>query len=336
MAQILVLGGTAWLGGAVAAHALSQGHEVTCLARGTRQPPQGARLVVADRAAAPDTTPYAALPSSARWDLVVDVARHPGQVRGALAALSDRADAWAFVSSASVYADHSRPEADESAPLLPALAGDVAGLADYGEGKVACEQAIVAARGPDALIARSGLIVGPGDPSDRFGYWPGRFALAAEQGGPVLVPARTDRPAQWIDVRDLAAWLVTTGLGGGTGVIDTIGPATTLQAVLDAAAAAASFAGPVVRASDAELVEQSVEEFMGPRSLPLWLTAPDVAGFLDRSGATAAAAGLRPRPLEDTVRDALAWERELGLDRPRTGAGLDRADELAIIAALTG
>src|SRR3954470_23453872 len=103
MAQILVLGGTAWLGGAVASAALAAGHDVTCLARGSRRPPEGARLVVGDRAepGTDNTSPYAALRATARWDLVVDVARQPGQVRGALAALSERADHWAFVSTGS-------------------------------------------------------------------------------------------------------------------------------------------------------------------------------------------------------------------------------------------
>ncbi|MDN5789372.1 MAG: NAD-dependent epimerase/dehydratase family protein [Micrococcales bacterium] len=333
MAQILVLGGTAWLGRAVVRQALAQGHEVTCLARGDRPAPDGARLVAADRH---DGTiePYAALPDTS-WDLVIDVARQPGQVRGALAALSDRAAHWVFVSSISVYADHSRPDADESAPLLPALIGDVAQAEEYGAGKVACEQAVIGARGPHALIARPGLIAGHGDPSDRFGYWPGRFALAAERAEPVLVPDRTDRACQWIDVRDLAAWLVTAGVGGTTGVMDAVGPATTLEAVLYAAIAAAGFSGRVVRAGDEALREAGVEEFMGPRSLPLWLSDPAWAGFLDRSGAAAAAAGLGHRPLTETVGDALAWERELGLGRPRAGAGLDRPDELALIAALT-
>ena len=132
--------------------------------------------------------------STPGWDLVVDVSRQPGQVRSALAALGDRAERWVFVSSGSVYADHSRPGAGLDTPLLPALEGDEAAPETYGEGKVACEEACRAARGDDVLLARSGLIVGYGDRSDRLGYWPGRFALAQEDGGPVLVPERTDRP----------------------------------------------------------------------------------------------------------------------------------------------
>lgn len=334
MAKILVLGGTSWLGGAVAATAAAQEHDVTCLARGESGPvPPGVRLVRADRDR-PDA--YAALPRTGGWDLVVDVARQPGHVRRAVAALSDDARHWAFVSSCSVYAAHDEPGADEGAPLLPALATDVATPEQYGEGKVACEQAVVAARGPDALIVRSGLIAGHGDMSDRFGYWPGRFALAVDDGQPVLIPARRDRPVQWIDVEDLARWIVEAGLSGRTGIYNAAGPPVPLGAVLDAAASVAGFRGPVLAASDADLLAAGVEEFMGPRSLPLWIADPGWSGFLDRATGRAAAAGLRQRPLAETMSEALRWERLLGTDRPRGGAGLDRADELALIATLSG
>ena len=331
MARILVLGGTAWLGGHVAAAALAAGHEVTCLARGSGAVPAGARLVRADR---DSPTAYAALPPSDRWDLVVDVARAPGHVRGAVRALAERTAHWAFVSSCSVYARHDRVGDDEGAEVLRALAADTATLEDYGAGKVACEQAVGAARGRDALVARAGLLVGHGDRSDRFGYWPARFALAAEDGQPVLVPARTDRPVQWVDVLDLAGWLLRAGLGGTTGAFDAVGPATTMQTVLDACVAATGCSAPVVRAEDAQLRAAGVEQFMGHRSLPLWLADPAWQGFSARSGSAAASAGLTLRPLGDTVGEALRWERQLGLDRARTGAGLARADELAVIARL--
>jgi nucleoside-diphosphate-sugar epimerase len=329
--SVLVLGGTSWLGGRVAALAREAGHDVTCLARGRSGPvPEGVTLVRGDRSQ-PDA--YAALPD-ARWDLVVDVARQPGHVRGAVAALSDRADAWAFVSSCSVYASHADHAADETAALLPALEADEATAEQYGEGKVACEQAVLEARDGAALVARSGLIVGSGDPSERFGYWPSRFALAARDGGPVLVPERADRPVQWVHVDDLAAWLLSAGLTGTTGAFNASGATTSLGAVLDAAAEASGFTGERVPAGDEALAAAGVEEYMGPRSVPLWLHDPDWLGFQDRDTSAARSHGLTQRPLADTVRDALAWEEELGLDRARTRAGLDRDDELAIIRGL--
>ncbi|WP_323099880.1 NAD-dependent epimerase/dehydratase family protein [Intrasporangium sp. YIM S08009] len=329
--SVLVLGGTSWLGGRVAALAREAGHDVTCLARGeSGTVPQGVTLVRGDRSR-PDA--YTDLPDR-RWDLVVDVARQPGHVRSAVGALSDRADAWAFVSSCSVYASHADHAADESAAVLPALEADEATAEQYGEGKVACEQAVLDARDGAALVARSGLIVGSGDPSERFGYWPSRFALAARDGGPVLVPEQTDRPVQWVHVDDLAAWLLSAGLAGTTGVVNASGATTPLGAVLDAAADASGFVGERVPASDEALAAASVEEYMGPRSLPLWLHDVDWLGFQDRDTSAARSLGLAQRPLADTVRDALAWEEHLGLDRPRTRAGLDRADELAVIAGI--
>lgn len=327
--SILVLGGTSFLGAEVARAGVAAGHEVTCLARGeSGTPPEGVRFVPADRTQA---DAYAALPASERWDLVVDVSRQPGQVRSALTALADRVDRWVFVSTGSVYADHSRAGAGTDAPLLPALEGDVATPEQYGEAKVACEAACMRVRGSDVLIARSGLIVGRGDLSDRFGYWPGRFALAAADRAPVLVPEELDRPAQFLDVVDLAPWLVTAGLAGTTGVVDAYGPRLVLRDVLDAARDVAGYTREPVSVSDAVLVEAGVEEYMGPRSLPLWIHDPAWAGFSDRSTESATAAGLTTRALTKTMVDALAWERELGVGRTGRRAGLDRADELQLL-----
>ncbi len=214
-ARILVLGGTAWLGAAVARHALAAGHEVLCLARGVSgRVPEGARLVVGDPhhpvgVRRPPHPPRRRLARPRRRRVAA-----AGRGRGALAALADRAARWAFVSSGSVYADHSVPGGGIGGtplPLLPPLEGDSGGPEQYGEAKVACEDAVRRVRGEDALVARSGLIAGYGDPSDRFGYWVGRCALAAQDGGPLLVPASLDQGAQVLDVLDLAAWLRRRG-----------------------------------------------------------------------------------------------------------------------------
>ena len=330
-ARVLVLGGTSWLGGEVARAALALGHEVTCLARGeSGTVPDGARLVRGDRRT---PTGYAGLPAERQWDLVVDLTRQPGQARGALAALSEHATRWVLVSSCSVYADHSVPGAGLDTPLLAPFEGEESGPEQYGEAKVACEAAVTAYRGGAALVARSGLIAGRGDLSDRFGYWAGRFALAQQDGGPVLVPETIDQPAQVVDVADLATWLVRAGLGGPTGVVDACGARRTLREVIDAASQVARFTGEVVPVPDDALVAAGVEEFMGPRSLALWMRDPQWRGFGARDPASALAAGLVSRDLVDTTRSALGWERELGLARTGRRAGLDRADELALLAA---
>lgn len=327
--EILVLGGTAWVSGEVARLALAQGHRVTCLARGSSgDVPDGATLVRADRG---EPGAYDGL-GERSWDLVVDVSRQPLHVATAVAALAGRTRHWVFVSTASVYADDSVPGQDESAAVHEPWSGS--GLAppeEYGPAKVACERALLEAV-PGALVARAGLIVGYGDRSDRFGYWPTRFARAVD-GERVLVPPPSD-PCQVVDVADLAAWLLSCGLTGTGGVMNAVGPVRTLGDVVEAARrVTGSRARPVV-GSGPWLEDQGVEPWMGPESLPLWLPLPQYAGHPTRDRSRAVAAGLGSRPLEETVADALRWEQELGLDRPRA-AGLSRAREQELLALLS-
>lgn len=328
--RTLVLGGTAWLGSHIARAALERGATVTALARGTSgSVPDGVRHVIGDRSR-PDA--YAGVVGQ-RWDLVVDVGRDPRHVQGALAALGEQATHWVFVSTGSVYADHEALDRTEATALLPAYVGDDPGPADYGAAKVSCEQACARSRGADVLVARSGLIAGWGDPSDRVGYWPGRFALAAEDDGAVLVPERLDRASQVIDVRDLAGWLVEAGSAGSTGTVNAGGARTTLAELLGTAARVAGFEGPTVAVPDGALQGAGVESFMGERSLPMWIDDPAWQGFLSLDTTAAEHLGLRTRSLADTLTACLAWERHLGLRRTGRRAGLDRADELAVIAA---
>jgi hypothetical protein len=150
----------------------------------------------------------------------------------------------------------------------------------------------------------------------------------------VLVPAAATLPAQWVDVVDLSRWILDSGLAGVTGTFNASGIAVPLRSVLEAAAGVAGFTGEWVPASDEQLADACVEEFMGRKSLPLWVRDPDWRAFQDRSVAAAHAHGLAQRPLTTTLDDCLAWERELGLDRERSRAGLDRADELQIIESV--
>jgi nucleoside-diphosphate-sugar epimerase len=336
-ARVLVLGGTAWLGRTVAEAAVTAGCSVTCLARATSgAPPSGAALVRADRdvPAAYDTV------RAQQWDLVVDVAREPGHVRGSVAALEPVAGCYAFVSTGNVYADHSQPDADESAPLLaPLAAATMSTPEDYGPAKVACEQAVAEAFGPGrSLVARAGLIGGPGDGSGRTGYWPWRFAHPSREDGAVLVPDAPDELASVVDVRDLAAWLVAAGTTGVRGTFDTTGDPVPLADHLRVARTVAGHAGPVVPASPAWLREHGVEPWSGPDSLPLWIGDPDWRGFCARPSARARAAGLLPRPLRETLADALAWETGRRSDpaAPPPDAGLSDERERALLQELTG
>ena len=330
--RVLVLGGTAWLGREVARRALADGHAVTCLARGgSGEPPAGATWVRADRTAPGAYDGLAAGP----WDLVVDVARQPGHVRGAAQTLAGRTTHWVFVSSGNVYADHSVVEADETAALLPPLDGDVmADMSVYGEAKVACERLVLDALGPErALVARVGLIGGPGDEFDRTGYWPMRFAAPAATDGSVLVPEEPGLGVSVIDVRDLAAWLLEAGGRRLAGTYDVVGPRLELAEHLAVAREAAGHTGPLRPASSAWLLAHDVEPWMGPRSLPLWLPDPDWRGFNARDGRRARAAGLQSRPLTETLADTLAWERTRAPDHARR-SGLSPDEERLLLAEL--
>ncbi|KQV73482.1 oxidoreductase [Nocardioides sp. Root122] len=327
--RLLILGGTNFVGRATATDALARGHDVTCLARGTkRSPPHGARHVVADR-----TTPEAYDDvAGERWDAVIDVATQPGHVRSAVAALSGSTDHWLHVSTISVYADHSVEGADETAELLEPLAADEMGsMEDYGHAKVACEQAVTAALGPDrSLLARAGLIGGPGDLSGRTGYWPWRFAHPATDDGSVLVPVDPGCRTALIDVRDLAAWLVHCAGTGATGAHDVIANAAPLADHLATAREVAGHTGPVVEVGPEWLAGHGVAQWYGPRSLPLWVGPEDSPGLASRPTTRARAAGLSPRPLVETLADVLAWEG--GREQPH-GSGLTDEEERELVSA---
>ncbi|GAB3155958.1 SDR family oxidoreductase [Microbacterium neimengense] len=320
--KLLVLGGTAWLGRTTAASAIAAGHDVTCAARGT-DVPDGARHVRLDRDIADGLAPLL----DARWDAVIDVSRQPGQVRRATRRL--RTDRYVFVSTCNVYASQADIGAAESAALLEPLDADVmTDPEDYGRAKVACEDAVREVFGTDrSAIVRPGLIGGPGDPTGRSTYWPRRFAAPSNPEGVVLAPDAPGLPTALIDVRDLADWLVQLAEGTGSGAFNAQGEPHPFPAHLEAAKAAAGHRGEIFSAAEEWLASQAVNEWVGPRSLPLWLRDTDWYGMNARSTQRAVAAGLERRPLESTLADVLGGPVV-------SGAGLTDEEERELLAQL--
>ncbi|BCW63458.1 NAD-dependent epimerase/dehydratase family protein [Arthrobacter sp. StoSoilB22] len=329
--RILVLGGTAFLSAEIARQAVAAGHDVTCLARGTSAgPPDGVTWVRSDRALG--AAAFADL--EGHWDSVVEVSRDPVQAREALEALSAGTGHWTFVSSCSVYADHSIPGADESATLLEPLPAGQAGTPEtYGESKSAIEQMTIAAVGEKAHIVRAGLIGGPGDGTDRYGYWPARFAANTD---PVLVPDIPDAATQIIDVRDLAAWVLQSAEQGLAGTYNALGDVVRFEDYIDESRRAAETAvgdraaEEVIRADEDWLVGHGVEYWAGPDSMPLWLPEGH-DGFQSRTNRAARERGMALRPWQETLAATLDDERQRGLDRDRK-AGLRRDSEQRLVA----
>jgi len=318
--QLLVLGGTRFLGRALVDDALARDHEVTLFNRGQTNPelfPEAEKLR-GDR-----TRDVSAL-AGREWDAVLDVATLlPRVVRLSVEALRGRVGRCAYVSSVSVYADQSRPPV-EGAPLLELEDPSDESIESYGALKAACERVVEDAFGEAATIVRPGLIVGPHDPTDRFTYWPVRVAA----GGEVLAPGSPDDPVQFVDVRDLAAWILDLTERGTGGVFNATGESMPFQRLLDECRSVSGSDARFTWVPSETLLEAGVEEWMG---VPLWIASPgwDAANrvVVER----AIEAGLSFRPLPETIRDTLAWhaEREWPLAE---GVGLSSERERELLA----
>ena len=295
--RLLLLGGPKFVGRAVIDVASARGHEVTLFNRGTT----GAELypelerIVGDRDGGLEGL------RGREWDAVVDTSGYLPRVVGQSAGLlADAVGHYVFVSSISVYASFAEvvDEGSELAELSAPGSEDIS--ADYGALKALCEREVDTAFPGRSTAVRAGLIVGPHDPTGRFTYWPHRVA----RGGDVLVPGPAWRPVQLVDVRDLAAWIVTAAEERLSGAFNATGPAT-MGAVLDAARRASGSTARAVEVDDAFLTGQGVGEWM---ELPLWIdpSNDDWRHFMEVDASRATAAGLTFRPLDETVAGALA------------------------------
>jgi len=327
--NILVLGGTGWLGGEYARQALATGHRVTCLARAeTGEVPVGATHVQADRWV---SGAYRDV-SGRDWHAVLEVSSQPGMVREALAALGGRAEHWVYVSSIDVYRSHAVAGGDESDPVHEPAELDRVEAGQYAAAKVACEHASTAAVGDRLLIARAGLLGGPGDSSGRSGYWVGR--AARDRLAPLLVPDSPGAPTQVLDMRDLAAWLLDAARRRVVGVYNAVGPTVPFGDLIELSREVAGHRGPVVRVDPQWLIDHEVAEFGGEESLPMWVASPGWEGYQAHDGTAAVVAGLTHRSRAELLRDVLVWEEGQGLDRHRR-AGLSPNRESALLKQWT-
>jgi 2'-hydroxyisoflavone reductase len=332
--QILILGGGVFLGAHTLDAALARGHSVSVFNRGRARGvwPDGVEVLTGDRVADLHVL------GGRRWDAVIDTCGYtPAEVQASAEALRDACAAYLFVSSVSAYSDATEPMTAEDHPLASAdgIARDDRDLRHYGAQKAACEAEVGRVFGPRALIVRPGLIVGPGDRSGRFSHWVWRAAA----GGAMLVPdVPNDRALQFIDVRDLADWMIQLLEAGVCGALNGSGPVGdahigwhTLIAACRAEAAARGLPpAEAVRIGEAFLLQHKVQPWS---ELPLWLPSidPEYAGF-NRDLTRAAAAGLRTRPLRETIAAVLDEGLPPADDRRRAGK-LSREREAALIAA---
>ena len=326
--RILILGGTQFLGPAIMHAALNRGHHITLFTRGRMEDmrdlefPKGVESLHGNRdpeKTADDWKPEAERdPSSPKglaqlegrkWDAVIDTSGYfPRIVKASAELLAPNVQQYIFISSVSVYADGTKPNEDETAAVGTMEDPTLESMGDqfqyYGPLKALCEQAAEAAMPGRVANVRPGLIVGPGDPTDRFTYWPVRIA----KGGEVLAPGNPSDPVQLIDVRDLAEWLILMIENSTTGVFNAINPAPgkltigeTLEACKQAARNDATFTW-----ASAEFLEKHGVSPWG--DMPLWIPpSGESAGFHLRSNAAAEKAGLKMRPVEVTARDIQEW-----------------------------
>jgi 2'-hydroxyisoflavone reductase len=326
--RILIIGGTVFLGRALVETALERGHTLTLFNRGQSNPQAfpDVEQLHGDR-----KVDVSAL-SGRRWNAAIDTCGYvPRVVRMSAELLADAVEHYTFVSTLSVYGDNAPSGADEQTPvatLADESTEEVTGET-YGPLKVLCERAAEQAMPGRVFVPRPGLIVGPFDPSDRFTYWPHRVA----QGGDVLAPGQPERVIQFIDVRDLAEWMIRMVEARQTGIYNAVGPMppATMGQLLKTS--------QQVSGSDARLVWVS-EEFVQQHNiapwteLPVWVpeSEPSLAGFHSFNNGKALAAGLTFRPLVETVRATLRWDATRPQDH-EWHAGLSREREPELLQA---
>lgn len=323
--NLLILGGTAFLGRHLVNLTLERGDTITLFNRGRTNPGLFPKVETIQGDRKQSLAPLA----SRTWDVVIDTSGyHPTDVRASAAFLAPRVGHYLFISTISVYADFSRPNLDEDAAVArldDPTEAEVSNV-NYGPLKTHCEDVVQELYDSRALIIRPGLIVGPHDPTDRFTYWPVR----AQRGGEILAPQAPTVPVQYIDVRDLAAWTLDAAARGLTGIYNATGPATqqSMGELLASCQRIAGIDSSLTWVSPEFITNHDVTPFL---ELPLWVS-PDMPGLLTVNCHRAIDAGLTFRPTDETIDATLAWHASRPADTPLK-AGLTSEREDALLAA---
>ncbi|MBZ0295495.1 MAG: NAD-dependent epimerase/dehydratase family protein [Anaerolineae bacterium] len=323
--KILIIGGTQYIGRDQVEYALAQGHEVTLFNRGKTNPelfPEAEKLR-GDR-----DGDLGAL-EGRTWDIVIDNCGYvPRVVRQSAELLAGSVGRYVFISTLSVYSDIHETGIDENGNLNvleDETTEDVSTA--YGGLKVLCEKVVQEVYGDRALIIRPGLIVGPHDPTNRFTYWPARVADTSRPE--VLAPGNPQDPVQFIDSRDLGRWAVDMAVRGNSGVFNATGPdyRLTMDVVLDTCKQVSGSDVQFTWVSEEFLTQHEVAPYS---EMPLWVPS-ELAGFGSFDVRKAVKAGLTYRPLAETARDTLEWERNRDHapdEKPRNGMSPEREAEL--------
>lgn len=324
----LVLGGTKFLGRTFVEEALAAGHEVTLFNRGKTEPGlfPDVEKIVGDRTNPDDLAKLA----GRRWDAVFDPSGYvPRVVRMSAERLKDAVDFYVFVSTISVYKDHSTAGADESYPVATIEDESIEEVTgeSYGALKVLCENAVAEIFPGRALHVRAGLIVGAYDPTDRFTYWPARI----QKGGEFVAPLGPDQLMQFIDARDIVRWVLRMAEGRKGGIYNVTGDPKPLGEIFDTIKSVAGSDATPVYIDEKFLVDHEVQPW---QELTMWIPASNEAfSHMNETGVEKARrAGLTFRPLADTVRELLAWHNQRDLTTP-PGYGLPAEKEQKVLEA---
>ncbi len=309
--DLLVLGGTRFVGRAVVLDALARGWTVTALNRGLSGTlPAEVEQLTCDRT---DRGALAAALAGRSFDLAVDTwSVEPVAVQTAAALLAGRVGRFGYVSSISVYTDGRPDGGDESWPTVEGSPG--AAATDYAADKRGGELAALASF-PDALLARAGMILGPWENVGRLPWWLDRMS----RGGRVVAPGRPDRPLQYVDVRDLAAWVLDGLVGGVAGGYDLTCPSgfLTTRMLLEAVRDATGGSAELVWVDQETVLAAGAEPWV---QLPCWVPeGGEFAGFMEGDTSAAIATGLRSRPVLETAADTWAWIQADGMPPERPG-----------------